>query len=238
MIEARVFKNADGATMPYRLIKPPGYDPAKRYPLVLCLHGAGGRGTDNQSRGTEAFKVLSTAEAQATHAAFLLTPQCPSKRLWVNWPWKRGSYSLQDVPISDPLKLAVQILDDVTSRCSVDTNRVYVTGQSMGGFGTWDIILRYPDTFAAAIPICGGGDPTEAKRITRLPVWAFHGGKDSTVPVEGTREMAAALKALRRAPARYTEYPSVGHGCWRNAWKEKELIPWLFSQNRQKHSGQ
>jgi len=227
-IEAREFKSKSG-TMPYRILKPANYDAKKKYPLVLCLHGAGGRGTDNKSKGTVAFVALSSAKTQSEYPAFLLTPQCPNNKKWVNTPWENGSYSTSKVPISKELKLVVQLLDSVEKEFSIDSSRIYVTGQSMGGYGTWDIILRYPKRFAAAIPVCGAGDPMQAKSITHIPIWAFHGDKDSTVPTKGSREMVEALKEAG-GKIKYTEYKGVGHNSWSRAWKEKDLIPWLFKQ--------
>lgn len=225
-IEGREFKSNDG-TLPYRILIPADYNPKTKYPLVLCLHGAGGRGDDNQSRGTEAFRALN--KAQAKYPAFLLTPQCPKKKQWVNTPWRKGSYSLNKVPISKEMTLVVQILNAIEKEFSIDPTRIYVTGQSMGGFGTWDIIMRYPKKFAAAIPISGGADPSQAKNIAHLPVWTYHGDKDNAVPVSGTREMVEALKKAD-GKIKYTEYKDGKHNIWVRAWKGKELIPWLFSQ--------
>ncbi|NOU36918.1 MAG: prolyl oligopeptidase family serine peptidase [Kiritimatiellaceae bacterium] len=230
-IEARIFQSKDGGTMPYRILKPANYDPGVKYPLVLCLHGAAGCGADNTSRGTEAFTALSAPEVRKAYPAFLLTPQCPSGKRWVNTPWNEGSYSTTNIPVSEQMKQVMEILDSVEKEFSIDPSRIYVTGQSMGGYGTWDIVLRNPHKFAAAVPVCGAGDPGQAKSIAHLPVWAFHGEKDPTVPVAGSREMIRALKEAGSA-ARYTEYPGVGHSSWTPAWKDKELIPWLFSQRK------
>ncbi|MBN1863600.1 MAG: prolyl oligopeptidase family serine peptidase [Victivallales bacterium] len=226
-IEAREFKDKDGGTLLYRILKPAGYDSKIKYPLVLCLHGAGGRGDDNQSRGTEAFRALN--KVQAKYPAFLLTPQCPKDKQWVNTPWAKGSYSLNKVPISDELAMVVQIMDSVEKEFSIDPARIYVTGQSMGGFGTWDIIMRYPKKFAAAIPICGGGDPSQAKNIAHLPIWTYHGDKDNAVPIAGTREMVEALKKAD-GNIKYSEYKDGGHNIWVRAWKEEDLTQWLFNQ--------
>jgi len=230
VIEARVFKSKSGSTMPYRILKPANYNSKKACPLVLCLHGAGGRGNDNTSKGTEAFIALSVTEVQKTYPAFLLTPQCPMKKQWVNTPWKNGSYSTSKIPISKELELVVQILDSVEKEFNIDPSRIYVTGQSMGGYGTWDIILRYPKRFAAAVPVCGSGDPTQAKSIAHLPIWDFHGSKDGTVPTKGSREMVEALKKAG-GEITYTEYKGVRHNSWSRAWKEKDLISWLFKQH-------
>lgn len=224
-IGARVFKNKNGDTMPCRIFKPAGYNRKSRYPLVLCFHGAGGRCTDSKSRGTQAFVALSSPEVQKEYPAFLLTPQCPGDKVWVT-----TFYSLSKDKPSEPMGLVVDILQSVCAEFRVDPTRVYVTGQSMGGYGTWDIIVRYPKTFAAAIPVCGGGDFHQAKRIAHLPIWAFHGDKDTVVLPRASRRMVEALKKAGSKNVEYTEYPGVAHASWVPAWKEKELIPWLFKQ--------
>lgn len=229
-VEARVHKNGQGLSMPYRVLKPKGYDPKVKYPLVLCLHGAGGRGTDNRSRGTEAFKVLATEAIQKKHPAILVSPQCPGRKQWVDWPWKKGSYSLEKVKVSKPMSVAIEILEKVMKELSVDPDRVYVSGQSMGGFGTWDIVMRKPELFAAAAPMCGAGDPTQAQRIAQVPIWTFHGSADKTVPVSGSREMAEALKKVN-GKIKYTEM-KAGHLCWAQAWRKYGLVEWLFEQKR------
>ena len=230
-VETKIFKNKGGDTMPYRLLKPDNYDPKKKYPLVLCFHGAGGRGTDNKSRGTQAFNVLSQTENREKFPAFLLTPQCPKNKKWVNIVWKDGSYSFDKVKISKELELVLEILDSIRKEYSIDDSRLYVTGQSMGGYGTWDIILRNPDLFAAAIPVCGAGDPNQAKKVTKMAIWVFHGDKDPIVPTKGSQDMVKALKAAGN-DVKYNEYKDVGHGSWQPAWKEKDLIPWLFKQQK------
>lgn len=231
-ILARQFVNESGDTLPYRILIPAQAGSSKeKFPLVLCLHGAGGRGNDNRSRGTVAFNALSDPEVQAKYPAFLLTPQCPADEKWVDSQWTRSSYDSNQIPISEELKLAAEILDAVIKEFPIDPNRIYVTGQSMGGFGTWDMIVRFPDLFAAAVPVCGAGDPNKADSIKQVPVWAFHGAKDPTVPPDGSRKMVDALKAVG-GNVRYTEFPDVGHASWNPAWSEPELIPWLFEQSK------
>jgi predicted peptidase len=232
-IEARLFKSKSGLTMPYRILKPSNYDPKKRYPMVLCLHGAGGRGIENRSKGTEAFTALSEATVKNKYPCFILTPQCPKKKQWVNTPWKNGSYSIAKTPVSKELEIVVQILDSVEKEFSIDVERIYVTGQSMGGYATWDILLRNPKRFAAAIPICGAGDPNEAQSIVHVPIWAFHGEKDTVVPTKGSQEMIKVLKELG-GNTKYTQYKDVGHNSWSKAWAEEDLISWLFKQRIKK----
>ena len=230
-IDALVYASRDGRTMPYRIFIPANYDTHKQYPLVLCLHGAGGRGSDNTSRGTEAFTVLSSPEVQKDHPCFLLTPQCPEGKTWVKTPWTKGSYSIDAVPLSDEMHSALDILFTVKSEFSIDPARIYVTGQSMGGYGTWDAVLRCRKVFAAAVPVCGAGDPSKAKLIAHVPLWIFHGSDDPTVPVQGSRDMVKALTDAGSTSFKFTEYPGIKHDSWTKAWKEKDLVPWLFAQH-------
>lgn len=218
----------------YLLHLPPGYDPAKLYPLVLCFHGAGGRGQDNRGRGSEAGAVLRSPSSQERYPCFVLLPQCPQNEKWVDTEWSRGNYRLGTVAASKSMTLALEVLESVLARYSIDRQRVYVTGQSMGGFATWDAVLRRPTLFAAAVPVCGGGDPTDVARIRSLPVWVFHGRDDPTIPVTASREMVAALE-VKGGDVRFTELTGVGHNAWSPAWRdEKELLPWLFRQRRER----
>src|SRR5438105_4052265 len=199
----------DGLTLPYRLLVPRHYDPRRAYPLVLFLHGAGARGIDNQKPLAQG--VLPWAhELQVQRPAFLVVPQCPEGLQWVDTPWSAGSYALDSVPISKPLATVMQLVAALRREFNVDSRRILVTGLSMGGFGTWDLVMRYPDVFAGAMPVCGGGDPTRARQLVRVPVWAFHGSADPVVPAEGSRAMVRALRAAG-ARVRYTEYPGLEH---------------------------
>jgi predicted peptidase len=129
------------------------------------------------------------------------------------------------------LQLALEALAELQTKFSIDAARLYVTGQSMGGFGTWAVICEHPDLFAAAIPVCGGGDATQASKLSRLPVWAFHGEKDEAVSVERSRSMIAAMREAGGTP-KYTEYKGAGHVIWNDVFKEPALISWVFTQRR------
>lgn len=231
-LQALTYTSAAGKTLPYRLFVPTGYDPAKKYPLILFLHGAGQRGSDNRNQlGEAAPLVFVQPDVQTTTPCFFIAPQCPNGQQWVNTPWSKGSYSLASVPISDNLQLALEIVQQVQKQFSIDSTRLYVTGLSMGGYGTWDLIERKPGLFAAAIPICGAGDPGHASDLKGMGVWAFHSANDPTVPVSGSRDMVRALWISGQTP-NYTEFASGGHNAWSRAYATPGLAAWLFSFHR------
>ncbi|MDB5294652.1 MAG: alpha/beta hydrolase [Phycisphaerales bacterium] len=224
-----------GGSLNYRLLVPDGYDPmaAAAYPLLLQLHGAGERGTDNARQLIWGGAQLAT-KLQAAGPCFVVAPQCPPGKQWVNTPWAKGSYSTAAVPISDELKMAIEAVEKAAVEFKIDRSRIYVMGLSMGGYGTWDAIARRPDLFAAAVPICGGGDPAAAARLKAIPIRVFHGGADPVVPPAASRDMAAALKAAGATDATltYTEFPGVAHNAWTPAWETPGLFEWLLAQKR------
>jgi lysophospholipase L1-like esterase/poly(3-hydroxybutyrate) depolymerase len=225
----RVYTNAAGQTLPYRLLEPRDYDAAKRYPLVLFFHGAGERGTNNQAQLVHGTRLFTKPENRARFAAFVVAPQCPENQQWVDMPWGADSGVRPENP-SVAMALAIEILDATVKEFSVDTNRLYVTGLSMGGYGTWDCLTRFPERFAAAVPVCGGGDEkTVSPTVARVSVWTFHSDDDGTVKVKRTRNMVAAMRAAGGAP-KYFEYWGLGHASWDRAYSEPELLPWMFAQ--------
>lgn len=230
-IEADAFTNEQGEVLAYSLLKPNACDPSKKYPLVLFLHGAGERGDDGQRHvkvnGCDKFAC---PEFMEKYPCFVLAPQCPIDYRWVEVHWGDDSH-VQPAGPSVPMGIVLNLLDKFLAEFSIDQNRVYVMGISMGGFGTWDIIARRPDFFAAAVPICGGGDEGAAPRIAHIPIWAFHGDKDESVKVERSRNMISALKSAGGNP-RYTEYPGMGHASWVPAFNDPGLFEWLFSQRK------
>jgi predicted peptidase len=219
---ARVYRNGR-ETMPYRLFIPIGYDRQKMYPLIVWLHGAGGIGHDNlrQISGDQipGTRTWTTEEHQAKYPAFVLAPQSPGDWTGVNLH-----------ALSAPLALVVNILELLSSEFSIDRQRLYVAGQSNGGFGVWDLITRRPDLFAAAVPVCGGGDPARAAHVITAPIWAFHGSADRNIPVTASRQMIEAIRKAGGHP-RYTEYQGAGHDVWTRAFAEPELADWLFAQH-------
>lgn len=209
------YHTSGGRILPYRLWVPRDYDPKKPYPLVLFLHGAGGSGTDNRGQlsGGAPF-VFVRPESQAKYPCFMLAPQCPRYQTWTNSVWQR---------------MYLETLIDLFGEFNLDPNRLYITGMSLGGFGTWDAICRYPGVFAAAIPIAGAGFPWLANRCADTPIWAFHSDDDPLVPVEWDRTM---IDAVRRAGGKplYTEYTGLGHNIATIVYAEPDFLPWLFAQ--------
>ncbi|MFY9621079.1 MAG: alpha/beta hydrolase-fold protein [Pyrinomonadaceae bacterium] len=223
---ARTFKNAAGETLPYRLFTPANYDRKKKYPLVLYLHGGGGRGDDNRKQidGGNGFLIdLFTGNGtQARYPSFVVAPQSPDEGWIANYRSVTGTRYLH---------LVNELLAELRKTYSIDGARLYVAGQSMGGFGTFAFIAEHPKMFAAGVPLCGGGDESKASRLTNTPTWAFHGAQDEAVPVERSRTIVAAIRKAG-GQAKYTEYPDIGHIIWPAVVKETELLPWLFAQRR------
>jgi len=224
---AEIFKSAEGETLLYRLYMPKDLPEGKRVPLVLFLHGAGERGDDNLAQLKHGVTDL-VRYATTKEPVIIIAPQCPNGQQWVNTNWSAPRHSMPAMP-SVPMKLALLLLQDAMAKRPVDPSRVYVTGISMGGYGTWDIIQRKPDLFAAALPICGGGDSGRADTIKKIPIWTFHGDKDGAVPVTRSRDMVEKLKACG-GNIQYREYPGAGHDVWTRTYADPAVLSWFFKQ--------
>ncbi|MFL5629373.1 MAG: prolyl oligopeptidase family serine peptidase [Ktedonobacteraceae bacterium] len=241
----RVFTDAHGMRMTYYLFIPVNYDPQIKYPLVLLLHGGSERATVNnpsdQNRDTllnqDYVKVWgpglpgsTSPDVQAQSPSFIVVPQADYPQRWVDVLASHGSYTLAAQP-TDSLCMAKGIVDALQKQYpNIDPHRLYITGLSMGGYGTWDAIERWPGYFAAAAPLAGAGDLSKASRLVNLPIWAFHGSGDGDVPVSGSRDMIEAIKAAGGHP-RYTEYASAGHEIWSMVYSTPAFMSWLFSQH-------
>lgn len=208
-------------TLPYRLLVPQNIT-LEKYPLVIFLHGSGERGQDNEQNLKYITDLFLNTDNRNTYPAYVVVPQCPVDKRWTPEDWY--------AKLKEPASSVMALLDSLVEHESIDPNRIYLMGLSMGGFGTWYLITRFPNTFAAAIPICGGGDWNQAKTISHIPLWIFHGKKDEVVLPEQSRKMVHALKKAGAKP-QYTEYKKVGHDSWIPALKEPQLLNWLFSQH-------
>lgn len=219
----------DGITLPYRLSVPADYK-EKKYPAVLFLHGAGERGTDNERTLNTAIPVFLENNPVAREAIYVI-PQCPENCQWVDTPWPEVSYSVDEIPETCWAAAALKVFLSVCEKYNADCDRRYVFGISMGGYGTWDMIMRHGELFAAAMPICGGADPTKAEKLKDFPIHTFHGSVDGCVPVQGTRDMVNAIKEIG-GKVIYTEFEGVDHNSWDPACAFEGIGEWMFSQKR------
>lgn len=202
-----------GHELPCATWLPSGYDPARAWPLVVFLHGKGERGSDGWAPTT-----VGLGPALRDHPerwpCVVVFPQCPADRQWIDAP-----------------ELVEAAWAATVAERAIEAERSYLTGISMGGFGTWHHGARHADRWAALLPICGGGKPADATTLAALPIWAFHGAIDPVIPVEASRSMVAALRAAGGA-IRYTEYPDEGHACWDRAYADEAAAAWLLAQRR------
>jgi predicted peptidase len=229
------FVGSTNLQMPYRLLIPEGSTAGAKHPLVILFHGSGERGSDNTKQLSNGVERFAQPDARSRYPGFVLVPQCPTHLdgqpiMWTGEREKMHSLKLAPEP-APPLQTALELLFMIQKKYPVDPDRIYITGISMGGFATWEALIRHPQDFAAAIPVCGGGDVSFADRIKQVPIWAFHGAEDPVVPVICSRSMIETLEEGGGNP-RYTEYPGVGHNSWDRAYAEPELLSWLFSQKR------
>lgn len=228
--ETKESKNNPGYTLPYRLYVPADYDPSKSYPVLLFLHGAGERGNDNESHVNATVQNLFNKRPDTLSQTIVICPQCPAGEQWVDYPWANGNYSTDSVKESKALSTAYEILESILDNFSCDKDRVYIMGLSMGGYGTWDMLVRHGDTFAAGVPLCGGGDPSKAEYLKDIPIWTYHGTADGTVKYEGTNEMYNAIVAAGGTKITFTSVENAGHNVWTEATCNAKLIDWLFAQ--------
>lgn len=226
-------------TLRYRILYPQDYNAAKKYPLILLLHGAGERGHDNEAQLVHGAALFTDPANRQRYPAVVVFPQCPRNDFWARIdrdPNRKdslnGLYFPSERPIGTALGLVSQLLDSMAASGHVNTKKIYVGGLSMGGMGTFELLWRKAGFFTAAFPICGGGDPAQVKAYARkFPIWVFHGDKDNTVLPAHSRLMVNTLKAAG-AKVKYSEYPGVGHNSWDNAFKEPDLLKWLWRQKK------
>jgi len=209
----RVHEDPDGKEAKYVLFVPHDYKGDKEYPLILFLHGAGETGTDGKKQARTGLGSHIRKD-EKSFPCFVIFPQAQERG------WSAGNANG---------KRAMAILAGVEKQYKIDTKRVYLTGLSMGGFGTWNFAAKHPDRWAAIVPICGAGRTSDAAKIKDIPCWCFHGADDPTVKVDGSRKMIEALKEAGGKP-KYTEYPGVGHNSWDKAYATKELYDWMLKQ--------
>jgi len=215
-------------TLRYRLMPPLRINPGARYPLVVFLHGAGERGTDNRAQLRYLPDLLAEPPSRELYPAFVLAPQCPPEGAWVDTDWG-AQQPMPQGRATPELAAVAALIDQVVKDHPIDKGRILLTGLSMGGYGTWDLATRYPERFAKVVPICGGGDPRLASRLVHVPIWAWHGSLDQAVPVQRSRQMIDAIRAAGGDP-RYTELAGIGHASWIPAYNDRQLLNWMFDR--------
>lgn len=228
----------NGDTLRYRMLTPEGYNPHKRYPLIVFLHGSGERGNDNEAQLKHGGFLFLKDSIRQGFPAIVIFPQCPGDSSWAPIKLQRDTSGkitgmLFNGPQPVPGQLVKALVDQLLAEHKVDSKRIYLGGLSLGGMGTWDLLARYPKVWAAAFPICGAGNVKTVSQFSHVPIWIFHGGADPVVPVQFSRDYYAALQAAH-AEVKYSEYPGVGHNSWDNAFAEPTLVPWLFEHKKKK----
>jgi predicted peptidase len=216
----KTFKNADGHESPYVVFVPKGYDGTKEYPIILFLHGAGETKQPNAKKdGKKPVEVGIGPAIKKREKDFPFIVVIPRAE---GFGWGADTANA---------RRALAMLDAVEKEYKTDPKRQYLTGLSMGGFGTWSIAAAHPQRWAAIVPVCGGGNPKDAEKIKDIPTWAFHGDADTAVPVRRSRDMVEALKKAGGTP-KYTEYPKVGHNSWDRAYGTDDLYKWMLEQKK------
>ncbi len=205
-------------SMPYRSFAVNAALPGD-YSLIVFLHGAGERGNDNQAQMIHGVKNILAYAEKNQKKCIVLAPQCPTACMWSVWGGELTVFG-------EAVKI---LIDQYCQKYNIDSNRIYLTGLSMGGYGTWSLAKTYPEIFAAAIPICGGGDPVWAEQLKNLPLLVYHGALDEVVSVENSRKMVEALQSVN-GNVKYIEYPEENHGSWIPAYADDTTFDWLFSQ--------
>lgn len=229
-MEQMQYKTSDGKVLNY-CRREMNWDQPGKAAVLLFLHGAGERGADNEKQLFHGAREITEWCSKNKMKVLLIFPQCPAGKQWVDTPWNALSHTLPAE--SESMKLAMGMLNKELERSDVDLQRVYIAGISMGGFGTWDALSRYPEKFAAAFPVCGGADLAMAERVKDIPILTYHGDSDTVVLTKRTREMFAAVKAAGGTMIRYVEVPDCGHNSWTPAFSVEDNWKWLFSQKKE-----
>ena len=223
-----------GDTLRYRVLFPENYDKSKHYPLVLFLHGSGENGNDNEKQLAWGASLFADSVNRKNYPAIVLFPQCTGNQDWVAYKeLAEAKFDITDTKEpSTPLGLAKKLVDFYQKIEAVDSKRIYILGLSSGGMGTFDLICRYPSTFAAAIPICGAVNLQKLKKVKKIPIRIYNGDSDNSVSPEYSRNAYIELKAEGSQHVEHIEYAGTGHNSWTQAFAEPDFLKWLFSQKK------
>lgn len=226
-----LFINDKGDSLRYRMLSP-DYNTSRKFPLVIFLHGSGERGNDNEAQLKWGVMNFAGDHTMANYPAYVVAPQCPENQEWANYKEDTVTWNLQILPEpSRPMALLRELISQLVQKHAIDQNRIYITGLSMGGYGTFDALMRYPQLFAAAVPVCGAGDLSGAVAIKEIPIWIFHGSEDPGVPVSQAVNMTSALFNAGGHPG-CTIYPATGHFAWLAAYLDPMMMEWMFRQRK------
>lgn len=218
-------------TVRYRLSSPEKIEEGKAYPVILFLHGLGERGTDNEAQLKHGARAIVETTTRLGQPVFVIAPQCPPDRWWSpvdGPPYVRLTAADQPNPATEGV---LALIEDFSQKNPADPKRLYVTGLSMGGFATWDILGRSPEKIAAAMPVCGGGNTELVSRFKDIPIRTYHGDKDTVVPLEASRRMITALENAGGKPELII-YPGVQHDSWTRTYASPDALKWLLSHTK------
>lgn len=222
-------------TLLYRIMLPENFTKEKKYPLVVFLHGAGERGNDNNTQLTHGSALFTSPENRKNFPAIVVFPQCPKTDYWASLTADRTVKPIDftfndDAQPTKSLQLVINLLDQLLAASYVNTNKVYVMGLSMGGMGTFELLSRQPTTFAAAVPICGGGNPASTQKYAlNTELWVFHGAKDDVVSPQLSIEMVKS-NIINGGNPNFTLFGNDNHNSWDSTFAEPNLLPWLFTR--------
>lgn len=230
--------NSGKESLPYRFLLAEKTSVNNKIPLLIFLHGAGERGSNNQKQLVHGSKFFADAVQSGQHPAMLVFPQCPEDDYWANIERKKqddGSETFSFMAEGTPTKsmqLLINLIDSLVQLDYIDTNRIYLGGLSMGGMGTFELLWRRSEIFAAAFPICGGGNPETVKAYNpETAVWIFHGGADPVVSFDYSSSM---FKSMQQAgmPVKLSLYPEYAHNVWDAVFQDRAFLEWLFSKQK------
>jgi predicted peptidase len=226
-----------GDTLRYRILLPENSEQQKMSPkpLVVFLHGSGERGNDNEKQLVHGADLFADSINRTNYPAYVIFPQCPENDSWVTLNEKPDdTFDLINTPLpTKSLKLVKKLIESYQKTGWIDNKRIYVAGLSLGGMGTFDLICRYPNTFAAAISICGGVNTKRLKKVANMHIRIYNGGSDNVVSPDYSRNAYNELKANGSNKVEHIEFPGVGHDSWTAAFAEPDFLKWLFSQKKQ-----
>jgi len=229
-------------SIPYRILYPEHFDPKQSYPVLFFLHGSGERGSDNEKQLIHGGKLFLGAEIRSKFPAIIIFPQCPDHTIWANVKLtvdsagKRSFHFQTDGEPTPIMKLLLGMIDNFLDKPYINHKQVYVGGLSMGGMGTYEILRRRPQTFAAAFSICGADTLANVNKYKQVPLWIFHGGKDDTVNPAYSIAISNQLKIIGKE-VKFSYYPDDSHNSWDSAFAEPQFLPWLFSHQLEKRKG-